>query len=97
MNTIDQAILETLLPLIEQKVEALINERMKNVKQEPPFTFHDELPITTELLAERMGLSKSFLYQQVSKNKIPHHKRCKRLYFIPSEIKEWVKGNWKKN
>ena len=44
-----------------------------------------------------MGLSKSFIYQQVSDKEIPYEKISRRLYFIPTEMVEWVKGIWKKN
>lgn len=37
--------------------------------------------------------SKGTIYNKVSKNEIPFHKKGKkgRLYFIPSEILEWIK------
>jgi excisionase family DNA binding protein len=98
MKTIDAAVMELLLPSIEKMIdEKLKHYAIDKIDNEPPFLIKDELPLTTEELAERMGLSKSFLYQEVSKRNIPYHKRCKRLYFIPSEIRDWVKGTWKKS
>ena len=96
MTTIEKAILESLLPIIEKMVDEKIRAYMENHETEPVFTINDELPLTAEILAKRMGLSKSFLYQEVSKRNIPHHKRLKLLYFIPSEIRDWVTGKWKK-
>lgn len=96
MHAIDKAIVESLTPIIEKMVDEKIKAYMENHQAEPIFTINDELPLTTEILAERMGLSKSFLYQEVSKGNIPHHKRLKLLYFIPSEIRDWVTGKWKK-
>ncbi|MBU3714121.1 MAG: helix-turn-helix domain-containing protein [Ferruginibacter sp.] len=96
MSKLDNAMLEFLMPTIEKMVEEKIRAFMESNETEPIFTINDELPITTEILAERMGLSKSFLYQEVRNGNIPYHKRCKRLYFIPSEIKDWITGKWKR-
>jgi hypothetical protein len=96
MSAIELQMLQLFQPIIEKMIEEKIQSQQVNKNTEPLFTINDELPLTTELLAERMGLSKSFLYQEVSRGNIPHHKRCKRLYFIPSEIRNWVMGNWKK-
>ena len=96
MSTIESQMLQLFLPIIEKMVEEKIQSQSANKISEPVFTINDELPLTTELLAERMGLSKSFLYQEVSRGNIPFHKRCGRLYYIPSEIRDWVMGNWKK-
>jgi hypothetical protein len=96
MTTLDKAMMDFLMPIIEKIIEEKIQSQLESRNTEPVFTFNDELPLTTELLAERMGLSKSFLYQEVSKKNIPFHKRCGRLYYIPSEIRDWVMGKWKK-
>jgi len=96
MSSVESQMLQLFQPIIEKMIEAKIQSQLENKNTEPVFTINDELPLTTDLLAERMGLSKSFLYQEVSRGNIPHHKRCKRLYFIPSEIRNWVMGNWKK-
>jgi len=96
MSSVESQMLQLFQPIIEKMIEAKIQSQLENKNTEPLLTINDELPLTTDLLAERMGLSKSFLYQEVSRGNIPHHKRCKRLYFIPSEIRNWVMGNWKK-
>jgi len=96
MSSVESQMLQLFQPIIEKMIEEKIQSQLENKNTEPVFTINDELPLTTDLLAERMGLSKSFLYQEVSRGNIPHHKRCKRLYFIPSEIRNWVMGNWKK-
>ena len=36
--------------------------------------------------------SKGSIYNLVNRGEIPYRKRGKRLYFIPSEILSWIKG-----
>ena len=48
---------------------------------------------TIDDLAIVLNCSKGSIYNKVSKNEIPFHKKGVRgrLYFIPSEILEWIK------
>lgn len=39
---------------------------------------------------------RSTVYGQVAEQKIPHHKRGKRIYFLKSEIDDWLKAGRKK-
>jgi|GEM_PF-2059010 excisionase family DNA binding protein len=48
---------------------------------------------TIDDLALALNCSKGSIYNKVSKDEIPFHKKGERgrLYFIPSEILEWIK------
>jgi predicted DNA-binding transcriptional regulator AlpA len=96
MKNFETVLSDLIKPIVEKMVDEKIQSFFEDNKADADFTVNDKLPITSEILAKRMGLSKSFIYQEVSKGNIPYHKRCKRLYFIPSEIKDWVTGKWKK-
>lgn len=58
-----------------------------------PLFFHNQI-WRTEQVAEYLGLSKGHIYNLTSDEKIPFHKKGKVLYFIPSEIENWIlEGN----
>ena len=40
--------------------------------------------------AKFLGLSKSAVYQATSKNRIPHHKQFKHLYFFEDELTDFL-------
>lgn len=42
-----------------------------------------------------IDLSKPTVYGLVHQNKIPYHKKGKRLYFLKSEILDWIKSGKK--
>lgn len=46
--------------------------------------------------AEYLGVSKGHLYNLVSRREIPFIKKGKLLYFIPSEIENWLLEGSKK-
>lgn len=48
---------------------------------------------TIDELALAINCSKGTIYNKVSRNEIPFHKKGRkgRLYFIPSEILDWIK------
>jgi predicted DNA-binding transcriptional regulator AlpA len=47
--------------------------------------------------AKLIDLAKTSVYGLVHKNKIPYHKKSKRLYFLKSEILDWVKSGKKES
>ena len=54
----------------------------------------DEIPISTDEAAKRFGIAKQTLYQNAKK--IKHTKRFGRLYFYPSDLREYLNaGSWK--
>jgi predicted DNA-binding transcriptional regulator AlpA len=42
--------------------------------------------------AKLIDLAKPTVYGLVHQNKIPYHKKSKRLYFLKSEILDWIKS-----
>ena len=52
----------------------------------------EDVLLTIEELAILISKSKYTIYGLVHKNKIPYHKQGKRLYFLKSEILEWIKS-----
>ncbi len=96
MKNLETYILDYIKPYVYNLIDERIKERIGDARPAVDFTVNDELPLSMKELSRRIGLSKSFLYQQVSQNKIPYHKRCGRLYFIPSEIREWILGPGRK-
>lgn len=50
----------------------------------------DEIPISTDEAAKRFGIAKQTLYQNAKK--IKHTKRFGRLYFYPSDLRDYLDG-----
>lgn len=48
-----------------------------------------ELMIGAQEAADLLGLKKSTIYQKVSKGELPHVKKGRSLWFVPSELREW--------
>ena len=51
-------------------------------------TTTDEIPVSTDEAAKRFGIAKQTLYQNAWK--IKHTKRFGRLYFYPSDLREYL-------
>lgn len=43
-----------------------------------------------EQLCKLLGVAKQTIYNKVSKGEIPYRKRCGKLYFLVSEIENWI-------
>ena len=43
-----------------------------------------------EQLCTLLGVAKQTIYNKVSKGEIPYRKRCGKLYFLVSEIENWI-------
>jgi len=41
-------------------------------------------------LSKAIGVSKGHIYNLVSRGEIPHRKKGRLLFFIPTEIKNWI-------
>ena len=51
-------------------------------------------PLTLDEASKYLDISKSYIYKLTCKNQIPHYKpRGKRLYFLKSELTDWVLRN----
>ncbi|MBU2901565.1 helix-turn-helix domain-containing protein [Maribacter dokdonensis] len=56
-----------------------------------------EIPIGIDEAAKTVNKSKYTLYSLVAKNKIPYHKQGKHLYFLKSELIDWIKAGKREN
>ena len=81
----------------------LINERLSNIEcllldiKHSPRGAQDNIDLLTITQAgELINLTVPTIYSLVSKKLIPHNKKGKRLYFLKSELLDWVKSGRKK-
>lgn len=63
---------------------------LKNLN--PSNSSTEDVFINIDETAKLIDLSKSSVYGLVHQNKIPFHKKGKRLYFLKSEILDWIKS-----
>lgn len=79
--------------IVENKIEVItdltINKTPRQIKE-------NEIFIDIIQLSELLMLAKQTIYGMVHEDKIPYHKRGKKLYFIKDDIIEWVKSGRKK-
>ncbi|MFE3866472.1 helix-turn-helix transcriptional regulator [Flavobacterium sp. LS2P90] len=80
---ITEAGIKVLTDQITEKILQAIN--FSKTSDEDAFLNIDEA-------AKLIDLAKTSVYGLVHKNKIPYHKKSKRLYFLKSEILDWVKS-----
>ena len=60
------------------------------IKSEKPVSNQDD-PLNIKEAANYLNLNKSTLYNKVNKREIPFMKRGKRIYFLKSELKKYIK------
>lgn len=58
-------------------------------------TLFDNLIWTIDEVCQFTTYKRGTIYNLVSNGSIPYRKRGKRLFFVPSEILSWVKGEQK--
>jgi excisionase family DNA binding protein len=75
--TITQITYEELELLIEKSLNRILNDKKSKL-------------MTIQEAANYLSLAKQTIYGLVMNNKIPFHKKGKRLYFIESELTEWI-------
>lgn len=63
---------------------------LKNLN--PSNSSTEDIFMNIEETSKLIDLSVSTVYGLVHKNKIPYHKKGKRLYFLKSEILDWIKS-----
>lgn len=70
-----------------------INALVEKITGKLNFKFNDseESILTIDELAKLLSMTKGSIYQLVHKKAIPHHKKGK-LYFLKSEILDWIKS-----
>lgn len=72
-----------------EDIERLLTDKNSIVKESDQF-------LTIEQAAEFLCLSKLTLYGKVSRHELPVNKRGKRLYFLRSELENYIKAGRKK-
>ena len=73
-------------------IETLLIDLKFPTKQDNP----DRELLTITQAGEVINLTVPTIYSLVSKKLIPHNKKGKRLYFLKSELLDWVKSGRKK-
>lgn len=58
-------------------------------------TSNEDVFVNIDETSKLIDLSKPTVYGLVHQNKIPYHKKGKRLYFLKSEILDWIKSGKK--
>lgn len=52
--------------------------------------FQNKILWTIDDLINFTGLKKQSIYNLTSSKRIPHRKRCRKLFFVPDEILNWI-------
>jgi excisionase family DNA binding protein len=78
---------EELITVISERVSENI---IKNINTPAPQ--EDIIFLNIDETAKLINLAKATVYGLVHHNKIPYHKKAKRLYFLKSEVLNWVIG-----
>lgn len=79
-----------------QKIEALLRELCKLPESNvPTFEKRDAL-LTIKQAADYLDVTVSYLYKRTSLLEIPFNKKGKRIYFLESELREWIKQGRRK-
>jgi predicted DNA-binding transcriptional regulator AlpA len=80
-------IFEELINVISEKVADNINKEIK------PITItEEEIPVNVDGISKFVDLAVPTIYGLVHQKKIPHYKKSGRLYFLKSEILDWIKS-----
>tara|TARA_R110000765_G_scaffold2912_1_gene9069 strand:- start:28220 stop:28522 length:303 start_codon:yes stop_codon:yes gene_type:complete len=78
------------IKLLAEQIAYLLKDN-SNYKEE------EDVFLKIEEAAKLIHLSKYTIYGLVHKNTIPYHKRGSRLYFLKSEILNWLKAGKRKD
>ncbi|MEI6754901.1 MAG: helix-turn-helix domain-containing protein [Paludibacter sp.] len=73
------------------KIEKILFEISKNNVSESQVSNSDEI-MTVDQLAEYLSIARQTIYGKCSAREIPCFKTGKRVYFMKSEINEWLKA-----
>lgn len=58
--------------------------------------FENKILWTIDDLKNFTGLKKQSIYNLVSSRRIPYRKQCRKLYFVPTEILNWIEEGERK-
>lgn len=75
--------IKVLAEKISEKIKKSFEDKISNNESEF---------LSIEETAKLIKLAKPTIYGLVHKKAIPHHKKGKRLYFLKSELLEWIKS-----
>ena len=78
--------------ITEENAHLIAKLLLKYAREEE--SFQEDQYLTIDELCELIGYKKSSIYGLVQKKKIPFHKKGK-LFFLKSEIMEWLKNGKK--
>lgn len=78
---------EELIKVISERVSDNILKKINSSATNEEVIF-----LNIDDAAKMIDLAKPTLYGLVHQNKIPYHKKSKRLYFLKSEILDWIKS-----
>jgi excisionase family DNA binding protein len=81
-----------LLGEILEKVNIILN----NIEVNTSRSDEEDKWLTIQEASALLNLAKQTLYAKVSKNEIPYSKRGKKLYFLKSELTEYISSGKKK-
>lgn len=90
----------TITQITPPELESLIENSLKKILSDK----RAEQPTESERWFDLLGLceylpdkpAKATVYGWITRNEIPYHKRAKKLYFLKSEIDEWLRAGRKK-
>lgn len=80
--------------LSEEGIKVLAEQITENIKKaiNPSNSSNEGVFMNIDETAKLINLSKFTIYSLVHQNNIPFHKKGKRLYFLKSEILDWLKS-----
>ena len=80
--------------LFEEIIQKISDKVTDNIIKaiNPSTTPEEDRFLTIDEASKLIDLAKPSVYGLVHKNKIPYHKKSKRLYFLKSEILDWIKS-----
>jgi excisionase family DNA binding protein len=74
-----------------QKIEALLKDLGKFPEINIPTIEHKDRLMNITQAAAFLDLKISYLYKKTSQFEIPFNKKGRRVYFLESELREWIK------
>lgn len=85
--------------LSEEGIKVLVEQITENIKKALNLTNPtvEDSFLNIDETAKLINLAKPSIYGLVHQNRIPYHKKGKRLYFLKSQIIDWLKSGKKES
>ena len=85
--------------LSEEGIKVLAEQITENIKKaiNPSNSSIEDVFMNIDETAKLVNLAKPSIYGLVHQNRIPYHKKGKRLYFLKSQIIDWLKSGKKES